>query len=280
MRSLKDIIDRSELYHGFIKPIDPNQPCATSHGRDKKVKFPSPVLAKDISCPKCESTHGRFIFPDIWVCAGDCYSETESFSASIENSHSFYNRQPEVAKKRAIVTLESMGVPDLLFDATFDKSDLADEAKNRLKIWAKNPNGVVVFSGESGRGKTYVAVCCLDVYRKEEKDRAAFLSLPYLFLLWKNAVFTGKSEVELLDSVKNQELLVLDDLGMREPSPAFQDFLYVLIDYRLNKSLGTILTTNCSSAELRKRIGDPITSRILTSEVFTFTGKDKRTAKF
>ena len=73
---------------------------------------------------------------------------------------------------------------------------------------------------------------------------------------------------------------MIDDIGQREPSPAFQDFLYLIIDSRMNKNLGTIFTTNFSVGLLRERFGDPIVSRICSGEVLKFDGEDKRAALF
>lgn len=76
------------------------------------------------------------------------------------------------------------------------------------------------------------------------------------------------------------DLMILDDLGTEMATPMAISALYTLINTRLVNGKKTVISTNCGDAELRRRYGDQICSRI--EGEFTklpFAGRDIRTMK-
>lgn len=145
--------------------------------------------------------------------------------------------------------------------------------------YAKNPKGYVILAGRNGTGKSYAALAVYNtvtpyVLPAYDHDTAIFITQADLNDLWINV----DDKSHLLREVKNTKLLVLDDLGTRQPSDAFLDFLYAIFDHRYNlrREKGTIITTNLRYLTVKEKFGEAIASRISSGKCFKFEGKDRR----
>lgn len=153
-----------------------------------------------------------------------------------------------------------------------------------------NPKG-------TGTGKTSAALAVLNEYLvarviqhvKKEKlidtIPALFVSVPR-FQNTFNKQFRGPKEIQdeaslkyyrLKERMMEAELLVLDDIGIRESTVAFNGEFYEVIDERAVEARATILTSNEPLAVIDSRYDERTASRI---EGFTvpvkFFGKDYR----
>lgn len=83
---------------------------------------------------------------------------------------------------------------------------------------------------------------------------------------------------KLWDEATHAGLLVLDDIGVEQPKEWIRTRLYALIDYRLNQSLTTIVTSNLKLGQLADRLDSPqIASRLSQAcGLVTFEGKPDR----
>jgi DNA replication protein DnaC len=76
------------------------------------------------------------------------------------------------------------------------------------------------------------------------------------------------------------DLLIIDDLGTEVNNQFTTSVLYNLINTRLNKRQSTVINTNLTQDEFRKRYWDRITSRVLGEyTVLPFLGTDVRAQK-
>ena len=76
------------------------------------------------------------------------------------------------------------------------------------------------------------------------------------------------------------DLMILDDLGTEMATPAAISALYTLINTRLTRSLHTVISTNCSDDELRRRYSPQICSRLFGEFLeLPFYGNDIRLMK-
>lgn len=76
------------------------------------------------------------------------------------------------------------------------------------------------------------------------------------------------------------DLLIIDDLGTEVNNQFTTSVLYNVINTRLNRRRATIISTNFSQEEFRKRYWDRITSRVLGEyRVLPFVGNDVRAQK-
>ena len=75
----------------------------------------------------------------------------------------------------------------------------------------------------------------------------------------------------------NCDLLILDDLGSELTTPFVQSALYTLINTRLQSGKRTIISTNLSTDDLRRRYSMQVASRLDGEyHVLRFYGQDIR----
>lgn len=107
--------------------------------------------------------------------------------------------------------------------------------------------------GTTGSGKSYLLGCIAN-YLLEH------MSVRYLvyadFLDSLRATFNREaeqSEQQLVDEVKNVDLLLLDDLGIEKPSEFSLKYLAQIIDYRYRNLKPLVVTSNFTLEELIRR---------------------------
>jgi DNA replication protein DnaC len=146
--------------------------------------------------------------------------------------------------------------------------------------------------GPCGVGKTHLAVGMMrhiilqkspDAYRIADIIRgiydAEFIPVTSLLLRIKKTFSpdAAESEGDVIDRVASRKLLVLDDLGTEKVTEWVLQTLYTIIDIRSRERLQTIITSNFSLDEIKDRLSDRISSRIIgMCKVLPMVGDDKR----
>ncbi|MCX7912772.1 MAG: ATP-binding protein [Dehalococcoidales bacterium] len=168
-------------------------------------------------------------------------------------------------------------------DLTVEQQENMDEAYRLAFEFAKNPDGWLVFMGETGCGKTHLAAAIVN-YRYEKGEPALFVVVPD-FLDHLRSAFSPESKVsydELFESVKTAPLLVLDDFGEQSTNPWVKEKLYQLINYRYNRRLPTVITTRLSLDEIMAEVDSSISSRLVDRQIsvtFNIIAPDYRTER-
>lgn len=157
-------------------------------------------------------------------------------------------------------------------DQTFGKFDLRkgelngdekaslQEAFDKARTFAKDPDGWLLFTGTYGCGKTHLAAAIAN-YRVAQGHPALFIVVPDL-LDHLRATFNPKSPVSFdkrFEEVRRTPLLILDDLGTESATPWAREKLYQTFDYRYNARLPTVITT----ANLIEDIDPRLSARML-----------------
>ena len=76
------------------------------------------------------------------------------------------------------------------------------------------------------------------------------------------------------------DLLIIDDLGTELTNQFTQSVLYNLLDGRINRGRSTVISTNLTGEQLRRRYTDRIASRLFGGYLaFVFRGEDVRMKK-
>jgi DNA replication protein DnaC len=153
-------------------------------------------------------------------------------------------------------------------ELTAEQQDNMDEAYRLAFDFAKNPEGWLVFMGETGCGKTHLAAAIVN-HRYELGKPALFVVVPD-FLDHLRSTFSPDSKVsydELFESVKTAPLLVLDDFGEQSTNPWVKEKLYQLINYRYNSRLPTVITTRLSLDEIMEKVDPSISSRLVDRNI-------------
>jgi DNA replication protein DnaC len=153
-------------------------------------------------------------------------------------------------------------------DLSQEQQDNMDAAYRLAFDFARNPEGWLVFMGETGCGKTHLASAIVN-YRYEVGKPALFVVVPD-FLDHLRSAFSPDSKIsydQLFESVKSAPLLVLDDFGEQSSNPWVKEKLYQLINYRYNNRLPTVITTRYSLDEIMEKVDDSISSRLMDRQM-------------
>lgn len=174
-------------------------------------------------------------------------------------------------------------IPNKLFDSSAKKiTNLsADDLKN-LNQWASKKSGQLLLVGKPGRGKTCCSIALMRFFDREgiALTDQHYYFVPDLFEIWKSQMHENWKNYDLLTKLKEFRVLVLDDMGSKEPSPSFLDFLYVVINHRCLGDDITIYTSNLNSKEMNDSFGGRIVSRISEGLILKFEGEDLRQVEF
>lgn len=154
----------------------------------------------------------------------------------------------------------------------------------------KNPKGC-------GTGKTTAAAIIINEFviarvithlKKECRidEVPAFFGSVSKFQNTYNSQFRGTKEMQdeasrkyynTKERMQTVELLVLDDIGIRDATEAFKNEFYEVIDERVSEGRATIFTSNVPIQTVGEMMDERIASRIEGATVpVTFVGEDKR----
>jgi len=167
------------------------------------------------------------------------------------------NRRPTVADRlfspRLVRDLQGIGLPE-----DFPEPD----------FWGSQ--GLYIY-GDTGAGKTVLSANLLLDVKKHlwlnfQQKTCSFKSVPALLDQLKQS-YSDNSEItewEVMEELRTTWLLVLDDLGVSgKPSDWLIEKLYLLINFRYENLLPTVITSNLDLNELTDLLDDDrITSRI------------------
>ena len=145
------------------------------------------------------------------------------------------------------------------------------QAKSYVQRWANSPAGWLSLHGRYGVGKTHLAVAAAS--EREERGDEVFFATVADLLDYLRATFAPDSDVshdDLLDRIRNADLLVLDDMGAERSTPFAEDKLFQIMGYRYEERLPTIITTSQqieAIASARPRIASRLQDPLVVNEI-------------
>ncbi len=142
----------------------------------------------------------------------------------------------------------------------------------------------LLLRGDSGLGKTYLSACIARSVAERGYSVCYDTASAALEAFEKQKFSRIPEEAEAAalraERMLSCDLMILDDLGTEMATPAAASALYTLINTRLTRSLHTVISTNCSDDELRRRYSPQICSRLFGEFLeLPFYGNDIRLMK-
>ena len=142
------------------------------------------------------------------------------------------------------------------FDARGNRASQQQRASLRdalaaARSFAKRPDGWLLMTGPTGVGKTHLAVAIAGA-RAGHEEAATFAFVPDLLDHLRAAYAPGSpvSYDRLFESIRNAELLILDDMPARGTTAWVDEKLYQLIVHRSNLRLPTVITTRVRTSSV------------------------------
>jgi DNA replication protein DnaC len=191
-----------------------------------------------------------------------------------------YERQKKTEK-----LFESARIPELLKEKTFDNFDVSvgtKEAFTAAREYCQNGGKGIVFAGSCGIGKSHLAGAVMGEELKKFRE-VVFCTVPELMDDIKRAIRNQEESSDLMELVKNTDLLILDDLGAEKSTEFVAERLFVIVNARLMRKKDTFITTNYQKpSDLIEKMGGGIVGQRIVSRIrelcrwIDMSGKDYR----
>jgi DNA replication protein DnaC len=206
-------------------------------------------------------------------------------AAALRELEEFKNRRREVADH----WINKANLPADLRERTLDAFEVSTktaETVQTIAAWNESdPFGFLLY-GPSGSGKSHLAFAIINrvIDTFIEGVEGEKLSEPKFHFSQSE---TGQSTrwygmpvyfsaADLIQSARSKdafgevpkfalakELLVIDDIGAENITDWTRDLYFRIFEYRLNHKLQTVVTTNLGLNELKERMGERVSSRLL-----------------
>ena len=139
----------------------------------------------------------------------------------------------------------------------------------------------LLLQGEPGLGKTYLSACIARVVAKKGCSVCYDTASSALAAFERQKFSRDPEEQEQasrrVERMLSCDLMILDDLGTEMITPMSTSALYTLINSRLVSGRKTIISTNCTDADLEKLYTPQICSRLAGDfQSLPFAGQDIR----
>lgn len=116
----------------------------------------------------------------------------------------------------------------------------------------------LIFMGNVGTGKTHLAAAIAH-HLAERGVGVKFGNITDIFQSLRSEF---GSDEDTLKDLKKMPLLVIDDLGKERDTEWQKETIYSIVNYRYERALPMIFTTNLTAAELSSRLGEATMSRV------------------
>ncbi len=198
----------------------------------------------------------------------------------------------EQTRELSLLAVEPADFRDFRLDYYPDKADpelgvnirsVMDKTFQACRRYAHSfgeKSGNLLFSGDTGLGKTFLSACIARTVA-ENGHSVVYETAGRLFAAYERAKFGG-SEEERQETAKYTgcDLLIVDDLGTEMPSQFVTATLYSLINDRILAGKSTVISTNLNTDDLARRYSPQIASRLRGNfQRLAFLGEDIRVKK-
>ncbi len=131
----------------------------------------------------------------------------------------------------------------------------------------KNPKNFLVFCGNPGIGKTHLCASLVEFGMKRFKSFRYHHERSLFTKLRDNmSQFGGGDYIKLLESLIDDDFIMLDDIGSQGVNEWRSEVIFDAIDYRYNSCKPTLITSNFSKQEFFNKYPSRLGSRLFAKE--------------
>ena len=241
--------------------------------------FPIDYLDEIVSCKVCGDT--GMVDGRLCACMERRYNRelTKELSVLLRSGDESFERfdlslYPDTPEQESGVSARS--AMRIVFSACRGFADSFPDVPANLRN--------LLLRGDSGLGKTYLSACIARSVAERGYSVCYDTASAALEAFEKQKFSRIPEEAEAAalraERMRSGDLMLLDGLGTEMATPAAASALYTLINTRLTRSLHTVISTNCSDDELRRRYSPQICSRLFGEFLeLPFYGNDIRLMK-
>ena len=240
-----------------------------------RAGYPGDYLDENYICSKCNDS--GYVNTEICDCLLELYKKEQALSLSsllklgnetFDNFNlSYYDDKP--FPDTVVSPRESM---EMIYNICVEYSN---------NFGSKSMN--LFFNGAPGLGKTFLSACIARVVA-DKGFSVVYDMATVVFSKFEDVKFNKLHDSEEAFETRLEtkrylecDLLILDDLGTEMTTEFTTSTLYEIINTRLITNHKTIVSSNLTLDEFRRRYSEQITSRLEGEyQVLTFRGKDIR----
>lgn len=223
------------------------------------------TVEADEACSKCNRREDCPLDPPglgAYVRTSGGLIEVKQYVCDKEIQH---HKQQEIAR-----ILTSSRMPELLREKTFENFKVTPgtkEAFERARKFCEKGGKGILFAGPCGVGKSHLAAAIMNVEAAKGRE-FAFCTTPELLDDIKRTYNSREENSDLMELVKDIDLLFLDDLGAEKSTEWVAERFFVIINARLTRKKSTIITTNyIKPSDLIDKIEGGITGQRIVSRI-------------
>jgi DNA replication protein DnaC len=142
------------------------------------------------------------------------------------------------------------------------------EARDAALNFSRRPKGWLVLNGYPGTGKTHLAAAIANQLLARRQQPVLFLNVPELLVFLRAGFQTRDGRdpdfESRLQTIKAFPVLILDDWGAHSDTPWADEQLYLILNFRTERTLPTVVTSNLALEGLEARVESRLRNRHLS----------------
>ena len=220
-------------------------------------------------CERCERPYFRSFVSDFIIsqrCTNTlCRIERENNQVRIEQAEEWAKQQE---KTREPSFMKKFGIAPGHYHCTLENLENCGNCREAERVAREFLTGdyrTLLITGNTGIGKTHLAVAILRKYAEQEETSLRFESAVMMLSKFKDS-YSGKGEKTELDLIREYasiKFLVIDDLGVEIKTENSISIITTIIAERVSRpDRRAVITSNFGTKKLEQIYGSRLVSRL------------------